>query len=44
MDITPESVGLRIGVDSDTGTETLRGGMDIILVAVSVMCEADVVP
>lgn len=44
VDITPESVGLRIGVDSDTGTETLRGGMDIILEVVPVMCGADVVP
>lgn len=42
VDITPESVGIRIGVESDTGTETLRGGMDIILEAVPVMCGSDV--
>lgn len=43
-DVTPESVGLRSGVDSDTGTETFIGVMDIILEAVAVMCGADIVP
>lgn len=43
-DITPESVGLGSGVDSDTGTETFIGVMDIILEAVAVMCGADIVP
>lgn len=44
MDIAPESVGLRSGVDSDTGTETVIGCMDIILEAGTVMCGADIVP